>query len=120
MAAFIEEKEDEEYRLQGSALALYSLGREAEFESKLAELQEKWGARWPADIAAVYAWAGDADAAFIWLEKEVEVSGSLSAYAFDPLLLSLHNDPRWQQLLEKAGSSEKQLAEIKFELTLPE
>jgi hypothetical protein len=120
LAAFVEENGDLEYRDLGSALALYSLGRQAEFESAVTEFQEKWGARCPGDVATVYAWKGDVDTAFVWLEKERQVKGNFGGYPYDPLLRSLHDDPRWLPLLEKAGASPVQLDAIEFKVTLPE
>jgi TolB-like protein/Tfp pilus assembly protein PilF len=118
LAAFSRERDDE-YRVKGSALALYTLGRVSEYEAARAELEERWGERWPSDIAEAYAWAGDPDSAFAWLEKELEVTGNLNAVAQDPFLLSLHDDPRWLPLLEKAGMSPEQLDAIEFNVTLP-
>ena len=70
-------------------------------------------------MAEVNAWAGDSDAAFYWLEKELEFSGHLNAIGMIVFLVSLHDDPRWSELLEKAGASPEQLAQIKFEAKLP-
>jgi TolB-like protein len=118
LAAFAREG-DEEYRVKGSALALHTLGRKAEYEAARTELAERWGERWPSDIAETYAWAGDADSAFAWLDKELEVSGNLNGIANSAFFLSLHDDPRWQPMLEKAGVSPEQLAAIEFNVTLP-
>jgi TolB-like protein len=119
LAAFIMEEADEEYRLKGITLASYSLGRELEYHATFAELEEKFGEKWPSEIAHVYAWTGDADSAFAWLEKEL-LLGSLTGINTEPLLAGLHDDPRWQPLLEKAGVSAAQLAAVEFNVTLPE
>ena len=52
---------DDEYGVKGQALALYALGRHAEYLAKLEELIEHWGDQWPSEVAHVYAYAGDAD-----------------------------------------------------------
>lgn len=118
LAAFAQEK-DEEWRVKGTALALYELGRLEEYEEAFTELREKWGERWPIEIAHVYAWIGDTDSAFLWLEKELPVNG-LGGVMVDPYFTDMHDDPRWQPLLEKAGLSAAQIDAIGFEVTLPE
>jgi adenylate cyclase len=116
--AFFSLEEDEEWRVKGTALASYDLGRLTEYEQAFTELRERWGERWPIEIAHVYAWIGDADEVFSWLEKELEING-LSGVMVDNFFTSLHDDPRWQPLMEKGGVSADQLAAIEFEVTLP-
>ena len=68
--------------------------------------------------AAVYAGRGENDKAFESLEK---VSGmSRSKILYETFFLVLHDDPRWQPLLEKGGVSANQLAAIDFKVTLPD
>jgi tetratricopeptide (TPR) repeat protein len=116
--AFFTLEEDEEWRVKGTALASYDLGRLTEYEQAFAELRERWGERWPIEIAHVYAWIGDTDEVFSWLEKELEING-LSGVMVDNFFTNLHDDPRWQPLMEKGGVSADQLAAIEFEVTLP-
>ncbi|MBW2690899.1 MAG: hypothetical protein JRC99_13370 [Deltaproteobacteria bacterium] len=116
--AFFILEEDEEWRVKGTALALYELGRFTEYEQTFAELRERWGDRWPIEIAHVYAWVGDTDEVFSWLEKEFEVNG-LGGVMVDNFFTNQRDDPRWQPLLEKAGVSADQLAAIEFNVTLP-
>ena len=117
--AFFRLEEDDEWRVKGTALASYDLGRLTVYEQAFTELRERWGERWPIEIAHVYAWIGDADEVFSWLEKELEVNG-LSGVMVDNFFTSLHDDPRWQPLLEKGGVSASQLAAIDFKVTLPD
>ena len=69
----------------------------------------------------MYAWTGNADAAFEWLEKEYELSGdsTVPEIAVDSLFDNIHDDPRWLPFLEKLGKSPEQLDAIKFDVTLP-
>jgi TolB-like protein/Flp pilus assembly protein TadD len=117
LAAFALE-EDDEWRVKGTALASYELGRLTEFEALFTELHDTWGERWPIEIAHVYAWIGDTDSVFFWLEKERLVNG-LGGVMIDPYFTGLHEDPRWQPLLEKAGLSAAQIKAIGFKVTLP-
>ncbi len=119
--AFAREISDEEYRVKGTALALHDLGRQAEFETAFAELRERWGSRWPSEIAHVYAWTGDPDAAFEWLDTAVAQNEDGLSEQFPHLLLEpLHSDPRWAAFRERTGTSEAQLAAIQFEVKLPD
>ena len=55
-------------------------------------------------IADIYAWRGEADNAFIWLNTAYEQrDGGLMELLMDPLLVSLKSDPRWPAFLNKMG-----------------
>jgi adenylate cyclase len=52
-------------------------------------------------IAEIYAWRGDVDNAFVWLDNAYQQRDSqLAELLRDPLLASLHDDPRWKKLLD--------------------
>jgi TolB-like protein len=109
----------ESLRAQGTVLAHHDLGHQAEYEASLDELIKGWGDEDPSAVASVYAYAGDADAAFQWLEKSsAEQPAGLAV--LDPLLNSLHQDSRWLSFLESIGKSPAQLGAIEFEITLPD
>jgi adenylate cyclase len=111
---------DEDYRTKGTALALYALGRQGEYQAKLAEVIERLGAEWPSEVAHVYAYSGDADTAFEWLDKAVDQNESgLSDQFMRSFYTPLHGDPRWAAFLERVGSSPEQLDAIEFKVTLP-
>ncbi len=58
------------------------------------------------DLAIVYAGLGDKDKAFEWLEKAYQDrSYYLIALSTEPPLASLHDDPRWSELLNRLGLS---------------
>ena len=117
---FAMKEDDEEYRVKGMAMALHTLGREEEYQTKLAALIENWGNEWPSEVAHVYAYIGDADAAFQWLDKATEQNeDGLSEQFLLPFYQGLHTDPRWAEFRESVGSSPTQLDAIKFEVTLP-
>ena len=55
-------------------------------------------------IAQVYAWRGEKDKAFEWLDRSlVHRDGGLSFIQGDPLLEPLRADPRYRAFLEKIG-----------------
>lgn len=80
------------------ALIFARLGREAQADQALAELIASCeGAPCAMEVADVYAYRGDHDAAFDWLESNVP-SAREQALAFahlSPYLASLHTDRRW-------------------------
>jgi len=121
LAAMEKELGDEEFRIKGMALALHDLGRQAEFEETFARLREGWGEQWPSEIAQVYAWTGDADSAFEWLDRSISQNeDGLASQFIIPLYQPIHSDPRWMEFREKSGASEEQLAAIEFKVILPE
>ena len=86
----------------GLALAYHALGRKGEADAALAELLEKDKEDAAFQIAEVYAFRGEADKAFEWLERAyAQRDGGLSEMKGDPLLKSLEGDPRYKAFLEK-------------------
>ena len=83
-------------RLWGVALAQFSLGNMRASDEALAALVARWGTCAAYQIAEVYAWRGDKDRAFEWLDRALaEHDGGLMNIKVDPLLRSLHGDPRF-------------------------
>ncbi|MDT8067662.1 MAG: protein kinase [Terriglobia bacterium] len=92
------------FRLQALALAYYALGRRQYSDRALAELIEKYQADWALQIAEVYAFRGEVDLAFAWLERAyVQRDAGLSLIKDDPLLKNLDHDPRYAAFLKKMG-----------------
>ncbi len=80
------------------------------FNEKRLELQEKahetgTSVR-PFVMAKLYVQLGDKDRAFEWLEKVVEMRESDGYLNVDPMLDPLRGEPRFQELLRKAGFRE--------------
>ena len=96
----IESAHYEPLRAFPQAIAYYALRQEKESDAALSELIAN-----PANayqIAEVYAFRNQYDKAFEWLDRAyVRRSGSLVGMKVDPLLKSLHNDPRYAALLKK-------------------
>ncbi len=91
-----------EQRLQGRAIACYVLDRKQESDRALTELIVKYQASMAFQIAEVYAFRGEADAAFTWLERAyVQHDGGLIYVKGDPLLKNLERDPRYAAFLKK-------------------
>ena len=90
------------YRAFLYALTYYALGREKESNAALSELITKYHASNAFEIAQVYAFRNQTDKAFEWLDRAyVQRDPSLMSTKIDPLLKSLHNDPRFAAFLKK-------------------
>jgi len=118
--AEIEQEPSETWRDIGLALVHHALGRKTESDEALAALILKYEKDSAFNVASVLAYRGEADRAFEWLDKAVAYHDSgLSIASFEPLLTSLHSDPRWLPFLRKLGNAPEQLAAIKFEVRIP-
>ena len=117
LAAFETRKSSGAFWQSSRALALFDLGRIAEFESTLADAIDRGAESGPVDIARVYAWTGDVDSAFVWLDKAF--GNSIEDFHFivwDPVFRKLHEDARWLALRERAGLGPELLAAIEFDI----
>jgi tetratricopeptide (TPR) repeat protein len=115
--AEIEQEKSEVYRLMGLPMAYCALGRKTDYEKAMADeikQDEKEGAY---NIACVYAFCGDADKAFEWLDKAVAYQDpGLSEIVRENLFDKIHSDPRWLPFLRKIGKAPDQLAKIEFKV----
>jgi serine/threonine protein kinase/TolB-like protein/Tfp pilus assembly protein PilF len=88
-------------QLRGLALAYHALGRKNESDASLAELIAKFRADGPFMIATVYAFRGEKDRAFAWLDRAYAERDSGLLEIKDPLLKGLKGDPRYTELLKR-------------------
>jgi TolB-like protein len=91
----------ENHRLFWAALATFDQGDPIEAGRALAALIAKMGEQNPQFIAYVYAWRGEKDSAFEWLERAYARRSGLSEIKVDPLLRKIRDDPRFKALLKK-------------------
>ena len=103
------------------ALAYYELGQQMEFAAAFTELRDLWSDDAAEQIAQIYAWIGDLNEAFKWLDivAEKEDAAWITDY-LSPFYRNLQTDPRWNIFLEKLGRSPEQLPMIEFEVNLPD
>jgi TolB-like protein/DNA-binding winged helix-turn-helix (wHTH) protein len=84
------------------AIAYHALGREKESDTALKELIAKYETIDPYLIAEIYAFRNQTDEAFEWLDRAyAKRDDGLIATKVEPLLKSLHSDPRFAALLKK-------------------
>ena len=94
-------------RLTGTALAQHDLGNSEEEHRALDALRARFADGEAYEIALVYAWRGDADGAFEWLDRAFEQHGGRVSRAqfrglkYDPVLRKIRGDPRYDALLRK-------------------
>jgi len=117
----IEQETSEVFRMIGLPIAYHALARKADSDSALAALIAKYEREAPINIASVYAFRGEADRAFEWIDKAVEYGDpGLTDIALENLFANIRSDPRWLPFLRKIGRAPEQLAKIDFKVTLPQ
>jgi len=83
-------------------IAYYVLGRKKESDTALSAFIAKYHAGGAYQIAEVYAFRNQSDEAFEWLYRAyAQRDSGLIETKVDPLLKSLHNDPRFAAFLKK-------------------
>jgi TolB-like protein/DNA-binding winged helix-turn-helix (wHTH) protein/Flp pilus assembly protein TadD len=100
--AEIQKEQNEWARLAGQVLAYHALGRPQDSNGALAELVAKYSTDSAFQIAEGYAFRGQTDKSFEWLDRAFEQrDGGLTDLKIDPLLKTLRHDPRYTELLKK-------------------
>lgn len=99
----IEKEPGEFWRLYGKNFILYEMGRLQEADSILSEMiTHRMEFDASANIAEIYAFRGDIESAFLYLQEALEMkSPTLTEAIFYPEFEILYNDPRWNELIEK-------------------
>jgi TolB-like protein/cytochrome c-type biogenesis protein CcmH/NrfG len=86
----------------GLALAYYALGRKQEADAALQEFIEKNKEDGAFQIAEVFAFRGETDEAFKWLERAyTQRDAGLSELKDNPMFKKLASDPRYAAFLKK-------------------
>lgn len=103
----------------GRVMALFELGRMDEFETEFAAFREAEPDSWES-IARIYAWTGQNDAAFRYLESMIEAEGpEVADYAKSAMYARLSTDPRYDEFLEKYGVADSDYSHIEFSPPYP-
>jgi tetratricopeptide (TPR) repeat protein len=89
-------------RRMGDAMIEHANGHEKQSQQALKDLIAKHANDMAYQVGDVYAWRGEKDKAFEWLERAYQQRDSgLNGIAYDPLLAGLKSDPRYGALLQK-------------------
>jgi TolB-like protein/Flp pilus assembly protein TadD len=95
---------DERYRRFELALAHHARGNRAAANAALSELIARDRNVMAYQIAEVYAWRGESDKAFEWLQVSLDNHDTgLLSLLIDPLMRGLQHDYRFASLLAKVG-----------------
>jgi Flp pilus assembly protein TadD len=100
--AAVDKETSEPQKLAGLALVYTAMGRTVEAQSARERLRRKYGASQPYLLAEVYAFQGNAAAAFYWLEHAYQQrDDAMACIKSDPLLGRIRSDSRYRALLLK-------------------
>jgi TolB-like protein len=95
---------NEGYRRFELALAYYARGDRAAADTALADMVANDRNLLAYQIAEVYAWRGETDKAFEWLQISYDNHDTgLLSLLIDPLMRGLRSDPRYKIMVEKVG-----------------
>ena len=98
----MEQESSEDWRFWGEALAYHALGRPQDSDAALKKLIGIRQQDWAFQIAQVYAYRGQTDKSFEWLNRAYgQHDGGLTVMKLDSLLKGLRQDSRYAELLEK-------------------
>jgi len=112
-----EQEKTEVWRMIGLPMAYCALGRKTDADAAFNALIPKYEKDGSFNIAYVYAFCGDADKAFEWLDKAVTYQDpGLGEIVAENLFDKIHSDPRWLPFLRKIGKAPEQLAKIEFKV----
>lgn len=64
------------------------------------------------NIAMVFAWRGESDKAFDWLDRTISHGQSVYGIKTDPFFQGLTDDSRWDTILQRLGLTDAQVADI--------
>jgi serine/threonine protein kinase/tetratricopeptide (TPR) repeat protein len=105
--AEFQKQSTEANRRMGVAMVEFANGHDKQSQSALKELIAKNAGDMAYQVAEIYAWRGEKDKAFEWLERAYQQRDSgLNGIAWDPLLSRLKGDPRYGALLTKLELSD--------------
>ena len=98
----IELETHEFFSLYGMNFVYFALGDTQRADELFEEFIKKYSDDDPANLADLYAFRGDKEASFKWLNRALEIKDPvlLEALAY-PSFKIMHNDPRWRTFINK-------------------
>jgi Flp pilus assembly protein TadD len=85
----------------------HALGHKEASDAALKRYIAGEGDRKPVSVACLYAWRGENDEAFEWLDRALEQYPDMSVqYSWEPWLDPLEDDPRWAELMQRWTGTE--------------
>lgn len=106
--------DNEPLRLAVIAMAQFDLGQLDQSDAAIKVLHSGYADASPYNIALAHAWRHETDLAIEWLNRAIDGGHSIFGIKTDPMLAVLHDDPRWQPLLESLDLGDAQVADIQL------
>jgi TolB-like protein/Tfp pilus assembly protein PilF len=103
----------------GYLAALHDTGRQEEFERRLSEIDASDPIQWEG-LARVYAWIGDNDRAFEFIDKMVDENPDRAGTFDTDFYARLEGDPRWTEFRARHGYDERSASYVEFDPVLPD
>ena len=120
MLAILEGRDENWQTLSYQVMALNTAGRHEESDARMAKTVAMLADTYPFYIAQAFAWRGDADEAFDWLGRAIELNRQEVLYYNQNLeYRPIHDDPRWADFLRKIERHPDQLANVRFDPKIP-
>jgi tetratricopeptide (TPR) repeat protein len=87
----------------------HSVGDDAGSLEAMAQYRQQFADSIPLQMAYMHAWRGENDQAFEWLERTFNQypDPNYKGLILSPYLYSLHDDPRWQQVMARFGQPDE-------------
>jgi serine/threonine-protein kinase len=98
--AAVEKEHDEAFKSAALPIVYWGMGRRTDSDAALSKLTDTYSDEQTYAIAEAYAFRGEKDQAFNWLDRAYRVHDpSLTWLKTDPLVDDLRSDPRFKALL---------------------
>jgi serine/threonine-protein kinase len=95
------------FPLAGLAMVEHARGDAAASERALDRLKDEFGVGFAFQVASVYAFRGEKERAFEWLDIALDRrDAGMARLRVDVTLTALHDDPRFDALVKKVGYPE--------------
>jgi adenylate cyclase len=92
------------FSLYGMNFIRFAIGGEKETDIIFKEFLEKFSKSDPANTADLYAFRGNYDASFLWLNRALEIKDPVLIEALSyPAFKTMYSDPRWKLFINKLG-----------------
>ncbi|HEX3139493.1 MAG TPA: tetratricopeptide repeat protein, partial [Rhizobacter sp.] len=94
----------EQFRTTGTAMVEFTRGNEAASKAALKKLETDFPIGFAYQIAQAYAWRGEKDKAFDWLDRCLQIhDAGMVRLQYDPAMDPLRSDARFAALVAKMG-----------------
>ena len=98
------------------AMVYFSQGRIGDYDDSVQQLLDGNAEKMPVAMAWLFAWSGDVDRGFEWLEKALAAGDGIQYFYWDPFYENLRQDPRWPDFIAPYWFTEEELKAVEFEL----